>query len=206
MWRQRYLAASFSYTFHSPVPRFHSPLVMWAPVPCSLLTLCYVLAPAAQAPARALYKEVHPPRLFGTDTQSSWLFLSFSLFSFDFLLVSFAPRTLYAPLCACLLLGYGPRSTVSLYSSAIRPRRTSTVPRTLHGQTGHHTFVSTALFVNSAWNGEYSVWREYCIACLYCIYAESCAAVAVSNLVSRTTYLLEYLVVYEYSVLRINWH
>ena len=64
----------FLQQFRSPNPAF-IPTPSREHVLCSLLTpaldLCYVLAPAAQAPARALYKEVHPPRFFGTDTHAS---------------------------------------------------------------------------------------------------------------------------------------
>ena len=55
--------------------------------------------PAAQAPARALYKEVRGQRSVATP-HTAFIFLALFLFSFLFLCFFCASRTLYAPLCA----------------------------------------------------------------------------------------------------------
>ena len=101
VWRQRYPAASFSYISYSLVPRFHSWLVTWALVPRSLLTptfdLYYVSPLAAQAPARALYKEVRGNAPLPRHTRFSCFSLLFHCFLVSFL-CTFC--TSYAPLCA----------------------------------------------------------------------------------------------------------
>ena len=120
-----------SYLAHSPQPRYVS-TTHAHPRPS------YVLPLAAQAPARALYKEVRDQRSVATPHTAFIAFHYFLVFSF--FCFPCAPRISYS-VCTCLLLGYGPR--VHRLNTFSRHNRCTgygvLVPRTDHRRTGHHT-------------------------------------------------------------------
>ena len=129
VWRHRYPAASFSYISHSPNPasfRFCHVSTRTLLTAHSQSRPLLRVAPRCPGTSPSLYKEVRGQRSVATPYT---LFISFLVFLSLSLLSS---CTSYFILCAPVsLLGYGPRSTVSLLFSYRYSPCTSTVPRTL---------------------------------------------------------------------------
>ena len=127
--------------FHSTPSREHSYLAHCSPPPSTSVTC---RPPAAQAPARALYKKVRgqrsvasPHTSYSSSFSCSFSVIVFLLPSWRSFFISFyiVPRT---SMCSVSLrLGTSVHIPIIFSQTAIR-RITFTVPRSLHGQAEHH--------------------------------------------------------------------